>query len=143
MVALCIHLANVFYLASFLVRDMLWLRALTCVGLMLGVVFFSCQKTPMYGPTAWHLVFLAINGVQILRLVTDRRRMTLSEEQARFAEAAFRDLSREELLTLLTRVTSARDRRCTTSGSPAGCSSTPTSRSSGTSPSATSPARSF
>jgi hypothetical protein len=101
-VELCIHVANLFYLASFLGRDMLMLRALTCVGLLLGVVFFSCQKTPMYGPTAWHLVFLAINGVQIHRLLMDRQRMRLSREQARVGEANFRALSREELLTLLT-----------------------------------------
>ena len=28
LVELCIHIANLFYLASFLVRDMLWLRLL-------------------------------------------------------------------------------------------------------------------
>ncbi len=105
-VDLCIHAANLFYLASFLGRDMLWLRASRVAGLVLGVVFFSCQKTPMYGPTAWHLVFLAINGLQILRLVSERRQLRLPEEQAKFGEARFGGLSREELLALLTRVTS-------------------------------------
>ena len=107
MVELCIHVANVFYLASFLGRDMLWLRVLTCAGLVLGIVFFSCQKTPMYGPTAWHLVFLAINGVQITRLVAERRQLRLTEDQARFAEARFGHLSRDELLALLTRMSTA------------------------------------
>ena len=104
MVELCIHVANVFYLLSFLGRDMLWLRAQTCVGLMLGVVFFSCQKTPMYGPAAWHVAFLVINAVQIGRLVRERRQLRLSEEQERLGEVAFRDRSREELLTLMTRL---------------------------------------
>ncbi len=106
MVELCIHVANVFYLASFLGRDMLWLRVLTCAGLVLGIVFFSCQKTPMYGPTAWHILFLAINGLQIGRLVAERRQLRLTDEQARFAQARYGDLSREELLALLTRTTS-------------------------------------
>jgi hypothetical protein len=104
LVELCIHIANLFYLASFLVRDMLWLRLLTCCGMILGIVFFTCQPAPLYGPTAWHVVFLAINVIQIRRLVLDRRRLKLTEEQERVAEAAFRDRSRDELLTLLTRV---------------------------------------
>lgn len=104
MVEFCIHLANVFYLASFLGRDILWLRALTCCGLVLGIVFFTCQQTPMYGPTLWHIVFLLINGYMIWRLVIERRRLELTAEQERIAKAAFEKLSREELLTLLTRV---------------------------------------
>jgi hypothetical protein len=103
LVDFCLHLANVLYLLSFLRRDMLWLRALTCAGLALGIVFFSCQPTPLYGPTAWHVVFLGINGVQIWRLVRERRQLMLTEEQERVAEAAFCGLSREELVTLLAR----------------------------------------
>ena len=111
MVELCIHVANVFYLASFLGRDMLWLRILTCAGLLLGIVFFSCQAAPMYGPTGWHIVFLFINGFMIWRLVAERRQLRLTEEQERIAQAHFEVLSREELLTLLTRVMYANPRR--------------------------------
>jgi hypothetical protein len=110
-VELCIHFANLFYLASFLVRDMFWLRLLTCCGLGFGIVFFTCQPAPMYGPTGWHVLFLGINLVQIRRLVSERRRMRLTEEQERIAQAAFEHLTREELLTLLTRVTGEKPRR--------------------------------
>jgi hypothetical protein len=103
LVTFCIHLANVVYLFSFLVRDILWLRSLTCVGMVLGIVFFACQPTPLYGPTFWHVVFLVINGFQIWRLVLERRQLMLTKEQERFCEATFQGLSREELLTLLTR----------------------------------------
>lgn len=99
----CIHAANVIYLVSFLTRDMMWLRLLTCCGLGFGIVFFTCQPAPMYGPTAWHVVFLLINAVQIRRLVYERRRVSLSEDRARVAQAAFKDLSRDEMLNLLTR----------------------------------------
>lgn len=105
MADVCIHAANVFYLVSFLLRDMLWLRALTCAGMVLGIVFFSCQPHPLYGPTAWHVLFLAINAVQIRRLVRERRQLALTEQQERFGEAAFDGLSRDDLLTLLTRTT--------------------------------------
>jgi Popeye protein conserved region len=103
LVELCIHVANIFYLASFLVRDIFWLRILTCVGLILGVIFFTCQSTPLYGPTVWHVVFLGINALQIWRLIVERRKRMLTAEQQRIAEAAFRDLTRDQLLTLLTR----------------------------------------
>ena len=103
MVELCIHVANVLYLLSFLARDMLWLRILTCLGLVLGVVFFTCQPAPMYGPTIWHLVFLGINFVQIRRLVLERRRLMLPPGVEQAAEAACKDLTHDQLLTLLTR----------------------------------------
>jgi hypothetical protein len=110
-VDLCIHVANIIYLVSFLTRDMMWLRILTCCGLVLGVVFFTCQPAPMYGPTVWHLAFLLINGVQIRRLVLERRRLNLSKERERLAQEAFKDLSRDEMLNLLTRAMCAQAER--------------------------------
>jgi hypothetical protein len=101
----CIHVANVIYLISFLARDILWLRLLTCIALLLGIVFFTCQPAPLYGPTVWHVAFLAINGVQISRLLVERRHLMLTKEQERLGQAAFADLTREQLLNLLTRVT--------------------------------------
>jgi len=98
-----IHAANVLYLVSYLARDMMWLRLLTCCGLTFGIVFFTCQPTPFYGPCVWQVVFLGINVVQIRRLVYERRRVKLSEERERVAREAFRDLSRDEMLNLLTR----------------------------------------
>jgi hypothetical protein len=103
LVDLCIHVANILYLVSFLTRDMMWLRILTCGGLVLGVLFFTCQPAPMYGPTVWHVTFLLINCVQIRRLVLERRRVRLSEERERLAREAFKDLTRDEMLNLLTR----------------------------------------
>jgi hypothetical protein len=102
-VEICIHAANILYLASFLARDMLWLRLLTCAGLALGLVFFTCRPAPLYGPAFWHVAFLGINGVQIARLVRERRGLALTEEQERVGTAALEHLSRDELLTLLTR----------------------------------------
>src|SRR5947209_8269266 len=86
---------------------MLWLRVLTCVGLVLGTVFFSCQPLPLYGPLVWHVAFLAINAARIRRLVLERRQLMLTEEQERVGQATFQDLAREELLTLLARATCA------------------------------------
>ncbi len=104
MIELCCHASNLLYLLSYLGRDMLWLRILTCAGLILGFVFFTCQPTPLYGPSAWHVCFLGINGFQIWRLVRKRRRRRLTAKQEKVGEATFHDLSRDELLTLLSHV---------------------------------------
>ena len=98
----CIHAANLCYLASYLGRDMLWLRILTCCGLTLGIVFFTCGSVPMFGPTAWQAAFLLINVVQIGRLLRHRENVRLTGERAAAAKA-FSHLSREDLADLLAR----------------------------------------
>jgi hypothetical protein len=103
LVEFCIHAANILYLLSFLARDILWLRILTCLGLVLGIIFFTCQVNPMYGPTIWHVVFLGINGLQIGRLIKERRRLMLPPDVEKAAEEACKDLTRDQLLSLLTR----------------------------------------
>lgn len=108
MVEACIHVANLLYLASFLGRDMLWLRTLTCAGLAMGLIFFTCQPAPMYGPAVWHVAFLVINGFQIAALLRERRALALTEEQERVGLATLEHLSREELLNLLTRAIHAK-----------------------------------
>ncbi len=97
----CIHIANLFYLASFLVRDMLWLRTMTCGGMIFGILFFTCQTTPLYGPTFWHVTFLGINFYQILRLQADRRRLQLTPEQEAIRKGILEGMTDEELLNTL------------------------------------------
>lgn len=98
----CIHVANLFYLASFLGRDMLWLRVLTCFGLAFGVIFFTtCTPTPLYGPTFWHVTFLVINIVQIHLLLVERRRLRLSREQEVVRRAMLEGLTDQELVDTL------------------------------------------
>ncbi|QDT16424.1 hypothetical protein [Alienimonas californiensis] len=100
---LCLHAANFCYLASYLTRDMLWLRILTCVGMSLQIVFFTCGSVPMFGPTAWMAAFVGINLIQIARLLRYRERIQLNAEEAALSAEAFEHLTREELADLLTR----------------------------------------
>ena len=69
----CIHIANLFYLASFAGKDMLRLRILTCCGLLFGIAFFTtCHEQPMYSTMFWHVVFLSINVFRIFSLLRER-----------------------------------------------------------------------
>lgn len=100
----CIHVANLFYLASFLGRDMLWLRSLQCCGLAFGAFYFTkCQAEPMYGPTVWHVAFLGINIIQIYLLLQKRRRLRLTSEQEVVRKGMMNGLSDRELVNTLAR----------------------------------------
>ena len=63
MVAL-LHLANVLYLLSYLVKNVMALRLLTVVATVLLIVYFLILH--LWGPVAWNLVFISINLHQIL-----------------------------------------------------------------------------
>ncbi len=86
-----LHLANILYLASYSVRDILWLRILTvCAMLSLGWCYLSCGATmPLY----WQIVFLAINLFQIGLLVVERRPVRLSDVQKKLHAGPLRTMS--------------------------------------------------
>lgn len=56
-----IHLANVVYLLSYVVKDIKVLRWLTIVGIVLLIPYYLVQVEPLYSAAAWNMVFLGIN----------------------------------------------------------------------------------
>lgn len=99
----CIHIANLFYLGSYLCRDILWLRVLTCCGLVFGIVFFCTQSQAMFAPASWMGVFLVVNLVQIARISRERKNLRLTPRQARVSSMMLERLSRNDLLNILTK----------------------------------------
>jgi hypothetical protein len=95
-----IHIANVLYLFSYLVRDILWLRLLTVVAGLALMPYFLLQSPPLLAPVAWNVLFTAINVVQIARLLYERRPVILTENQARLYQLTFRALTDREFLRL-------------------------------------------
>lgn len=96
-----LHVANTLTLLSFLVRDILKLRALSIVaGALLTVL---CLTTAPVGwdSFAWHMVFGLINVVQVLRLLHERRPVRLSAEEHELHQRAFRPLAAREFAKLL------------------------------------------
>ena len=96
-----IHVANVLYLASYLVRDILWLRFLTVIAGLTLVPYYYMQATPLWAPIAWNGLFTAINVVQIQRLLLERRPVRLSAEEERLHKTLFAGLSARRFLRLL------------------------------------------
>lgn len=98
---LFVHAANVLYLASYSVRDILWLRALTVVAGATLMPFYYFQPEPLMVPIYWNCLFLAVNGYQIYRLLLERRPVKLAEEEQRLYQMAFRTLTPREFVKLL------------------------------------------
>jgi CRP-like cAMP-binding protein len=95
-----IHFANVLFVASYSVRDILWLRVLTIVATVSLLPYYYTRPTPLTEAIAWNVLFLAINGWQLWRLVLERRPVRLSLEQQRLYELGFSSLSPREFVKL-------------------------------------------
>lgn len=98
----CLHVANVLYLISYLVRDIFWLRILTVVALCAGLpYYFTHGPEPMWGPIAWMGVFLVINLFQIAMLVKERWPRNLQGAERELYDTVFKDLTPGEFVKLL------------------------------------------
>lgn len=96
-----IHVANVAYLFSYLVRDILWLRVLTLLGGALLLVFYFLQPMPFWAAIAWSVLFTAINLWQVQLLVLERRPVRLEPRELRLYQSGFRSLTLREFAKLL------------------------------------------
>jgi hypothetical protein len=91
-----ITVANVLYLASYSVRDILWLRILTVVAAFLLIPYYLFQPVPLTAAIWWNTVFIAINGYWIVRLIIDRRPVHFTAEETRLRQLAFPSLTPRE-----------------------------------------------
>ncbi|MCA9188540.1 MAG: cyclic nucleotide-binding domain-containing protein, partial [Planctomycetales bacterium] len=98
-----LNTANVLYLICYMVKDVLMLRILAVVA-MLALIpyYYLCGTTPMYGPIAWNVVFMAVNIVWIVLILIERRPPRLSEDERKLYEMVFRNAcSERDMLRLL------------------------------------------
>lgn len=99
---LFIHAANILFLASYLVRDILKLRVLSLVAGFFLLAFYCLGNEIVWAAVGWNVLFSAINGYQIHRLLMERRPVRLRDEEHKLRELAFRALSPREFQKLLT-----------------------------------------
>ncbi|MCZ6472732.1 MAG: cyclic nucleotide-binding domain-containing protein [SAR324 cluster bacterium] len=96
-----IHGANILYLFSYLVRDILWLRVLTVVAASCLIPFFYFRPEPLLAPIYWNLLFTSLNIYWIVRLLLERRPVHLTGNDLRLYQLVFRCLTPREMLQLL------------------------------------------
>jgi hypothetical protein len=95
-----LSVANVIYLLSYSVRDILWLRILTVIGALLLLPFYYLQPEPLWAPIAWNLVFTAINLVWITKLLMERRPVDFSDDEMRLYQISLRSLRQRDAFKL-------------------------------------------
>lgn len=96
-----IHFANILYLFSYLVRDILWLRIITVVATLCLLPYFYFRPQPLIEAIMWNFLFLFINGIQIYLLYLERRPVKLTENEEHLYLLAFRCLTKREFKSIL------------------------------------------
>jgi hypothetical protein len=96
-----IHAANVLYLLSYSMRDILWLRVLTVAAACFMMPYFYFQPDPLYPPILWNLLFVALNVFWIARLLLERRPVNLTDDEHRLCQIAFHTLTPREMKKIL------------------------------------------
>lgn len=96
------HLSFVLTATSFALRDMLLLRGVSVLSGIIGLIYnYNLPGGPLWLVIFWLLVFMTINLVQVVRLLSERRRTALSEEEQQLAETVLQHFSARELSALL------------------------------------------
>jgi CRP-like cAMP-binding protein len=95
-----VHFSNLLMLASYSVRDILWLRWFAVAAALTNIPYFLLQGTVLWPPILWALVFTAINLYQITRLYLERRPVVLSHDEQKLYDLGFRSLRPREFVSL-------------------------------------------
>jgi hypothetical protein len=95
-----VHFSNILMLASYSVRDILWLRWFAVAAALTNIPYFLLQGTVLWPPILWALVFTAINLYQIARLYLERRPVVLSQDEQKLYDLGFRALRPREFVSL-------------------------------------------
>ena len=98
-----IHLGNLFFLASYSVRGILWLRLLAVLGGVCVWPYYFLQSTPLWEPLLWSVSFVAINAFHVVWLLLERRPVRLSPDEEALYRLVFAPYSKRKFLKLLRR----------------------------------------
>jgi hypothetical protein len=91
-----ITVANAIYLASYTVRDILWLRVLTVLAATMLIPYYAMQMVPLRAAIDWNVIFIIINCYWIVRLIIERQPVHFTPDEARLRELSFPSLTSRE-----------------------------------------------
>ncbi len=99
---LATHFASVLTLFAYLVKEILWLRFLTILACIAGIIFnYFVPATPLWAVIWWNVVFIIINVIQIMIIFKERSNVTFTEEERELYETLFKDFAPFEFMKLL------------------------------------------
>jgi hypothetical protein len=96
-----LHVANVIYLGSYSVRDILWLRIFTVGAASLLIAFFYLRPEPLLTAIYWNLLFISLNIFWISRLLWERRPIQLSHREEKLCRLVFHTISPRDMIRIL------------------------------------------
>ena len=96
-----IHVGNLFFLASYSVRGILWLRLLAVLGGICVWPYYFLQSAPLWEPLLWSVSFVAINAFHVVWLLLERRPVRLSPNEEILYRLVFAPYSKRRFLKLL------------------------------------------
>jgi hypothetical protein len=95
-----VHFSNILLLVAYSVKDILWLRWFAVAAAITNIPYFLLQKSVLWPPILWALVFTAINLYQIARLYLERRPVVLSQDEQKLYDLGFQSLRLREFVSL-------------------------------------------
>lgn len=95
-----VNSANVVYLISYSVRDILRLRILTVIGGGLLLPYFYLQTSTLWVPIGWNVFFILINLYWIAKLLAERRPVQFTVEERRLYVNALQNLAEKDAFKL-------------------------------------------
>ena len=96
------HVAFALIAISYLVKDILWLRLLSVVASVAGIMYnYLVPATPLWLVIYWNILFLMINIVQIVIIVKERREVSFTDEEKELYETLFKSFAPFEFMKLL------------------------------------------
>lgn len=94
-----VHIANLLFLASYLVKDILWVRLATIPAMLLLIAFNYAEG--LIASLVWGVLFVLVNLFQVYKIFMERKPVELSDEESRIYNLAFSSLTLKEFETLL------------------------------------------
>lgn len=93
---LLLNAAYLVFLGSLVVRDVLWLRVIMSSASVLAISYAFLIDNPSM--LAWNAIFLSINVYHIVRIMIDRRPISLSADLEEIYRSCFANMSQRDFL---------------------------------------------
>ena len=96
------HLAFALIALSFLVRDILWLRALSIAASLASISYsYYAPARPLWLVIGWNIVFIALNLTQITLLLRERRGVSFTDQERELYQTSFARFTPVEFTRLI------------------------------------------
>lgn len=96
------NLAFILVAFSLLAKDILWLRSLSVVSSICGIVFnYNAAANPLWTPIRWNLFFISLNLFHISKIFLANKKIVLRDKEKEIYQWFFKDLSLLEFHKLI------------------------------------------